>query len=303
MKSKEIAKIYGFKPQEFDDFLEKNQLYMDVLPHGGYIVDDDAEMELVSKFRAMKKEEADKQEENIKREREKLDSIILTTTDNIENRRIVEYCGIMVAFGAYNNAYVGQELLQYFGTASANRTQEFSHAFSSYIEAINGIYNDLKKQAFHRGADAVIGIRPESVTAGSIVCVSLHGTAVKTVPLHDHVNKHNGNEQSENVTSAISCFDDRELKTIDTANNIREDDVEPDDSKTTGVNAGVMENCEICGQEVSNLTNVKVVDPSGIKYLNICNDCIKKYKAVEKNGKYKISSNTTLGSIKKFTHR
>lgn len=107
--------------------------------------------------------------------------MILTTTNNIENFKIIDYLGIVTG-SAYDSSY----------TANGNK-MSFKDMFSMtkyremYTLGLEGIkekaFQDLRDNAIKLGANAVVGIQidVEPLANSSTLLVSITGTAVKVV--------------------------------------------------------------------------------------------------------------------------
>lgn len=96
--------------------------------------------------------------------------MILTTTNSIENFKIVDYLGIVT------------------GVALNEETMSASFSMSKYMKKIQSSVDNVKEQAFQRlqdnakqlGANAVVGIKVEvELTTHNYPMVSVTGTAVK----------------------------------------------------------------------------------------------------------------------------
>jgi len=105
--------------------------------------------------------------------------MILTTTNNIEGFKIIDYVGIVTGT-AYDSSY-----------SSNGRKMSFKDMFSMskyremYTLALEGIkenaFQNLKDNALKLGANAVVGIQidVEPLANSATLLVSITGTAVK----------------------------------------------------------------------------------------------------------------------------
>jgi uncharacterized protein YbjQ (UPF0145 family) len=105
--------------------------------------------------------------------------MILTTTNNIENFKIVDYLGIVTGT-AYNTSY-----------SSKGKSMSFKDMFSTskyyqmYAEGLEALkeqaFQNLKENATKLGANAVVGIQldVEPLANSATLLVSITGTAVK----------------------------------------------------------------------------------------------------------------------------
>jgi len=98
--------------------------------------------------------------------------MILTTTNSIEGKRIVEYKGIVT------------------GVCIKMRKTQMTFSMEKYYQGVEDSINDVKEQAFQNlrdnakkvNANAVVGIKLDmELTAANYVTISLTGTAVTVV--------------------------------------------------------------------------------------------------------------------------
>lgn len=106
-----------------------------------------------------------------------MDKIIVTTTNNIEGKRIVEYKDII--FGEVVN---GVDLIKDF---AAGITNIFGGRSGSYenelVSARENAISELKQRASNIGANAIVGVKVDYETlgqGGSMLMVTVSGTAV-----------------------------------------------------------------------------------------------------------------------------
>ncbi|MGJ8743279.1 YbjQ family protein [Polaribacter sp.] len=105
--------------------------------------------------------------------------MILTTTNNIENFKIVDYLGIVTG-AAYNSSY------SYKGSKMSFKdmfsTAKYYENYTAGLESLKeNAFQKLKENASKLGANAVVGIQLdiEPVANTSTLLVSITGTAVK----------------------------------------------------------------------------------------------------------------------------
>ena len=104
--------------------------------------------------------------------------MILTTTQSIEGRTIVEYKGIVfgeVITGVNFIKDIGAGLRNIFGGQSGSYEKEL-------LDARRSALRDLENRARERGADAVVGIDIDYEVLGpngGMLMVTASGTAVK----------------------------------------------------------------------------------------------------------------------------
>ncbi|TVZ56380.1 uncharacterized protein YbjQ (UPF0145 family) [Lutibacter sp. Hel_I_33_5] len=105
--------------------------------------------------------------------------MILTTTPNIENFKIVDYLGIVTGT-AYNTSY------SYKGNKISFKdmfnTSKYYKAYAEGLESLKEqAFQNLKDNALKLGANAVVGIQldVEPLATSATVLVSITGTAVK----------------------------------------------------------------------------------------------------------------------------
>jgi uncharacterized protein YbjQ (UPF0145 family) len=103
--------------------------------------------------------------------------MIVTTTNNIEGKRIVEYKGIVCG-----EVISGVDFIKDF---AAGLTNFFGGRSKSYedelIQAREGAIEELKQRAWQLGANAIVGIDIDYEVlgqAGNMLMVTASGTAV-----------------------------------------------------------------------------------------------------------------------------
>lgn len=98
--------------------------------------------------------------------------MLITTTDSLEGRRIVEYLGLVSG-----HAIITTDLF----TAHGNYNEALRDAKDDAIGgARDDAIGDLIEAARELGADAVVGIDLDyELVGGSLLMVSANGTAVK----------------------------------------------------------------------------------------------------------------------------
>jgi len=106
-----------------------------------------------------------------------MNEIIVTTTNEIEGKRIMEYKGII--FGEVVN---GVDFIKDF---AAGLTNIFGGRSGSYenelVSARENALNELRQRAYKIGANAIVGVKVDYETlgqAGSMLMVTACGTAV-----------------------------------------------------------------------------------------------------------------------------
>lgn len=105
--------------------------------------------------------------------------MILTTTPNIENFKIVDYLGIVTGT-AYDSSYSIQGKSMSFKDMFS--TAKYYEKYAVALELIKEkAFQNLKDNAHKLGANAVVGIQLdiEPVANSSTLLVSITGTAVK----------------------------------------------------------------------------------------------------------------------------
>jgi uncharacterized protein YbjQ (UPF0145 family) len=103
--------------------------------------------------------------------------MIITTTNNIEGKRIIEYKGIVCG-----EVISGVDFIKDF---AAGLTNFFGGRSKSYedelIQAREGAIEELKQRAWQLGANAIVGIDIDYEVlgqAGNMLMVTASGTAV-----------------------------------------------------------------------------------------------------------------------------
>lgn len=106
-----------------------------------------------------------------------MEKFILTTTNSVEGKKIVEYKGIV-----FGEIVVGINFLKDF---AAGLTNVFGGRSGSYegeiIDAREDALNELRKRAIELGCNAVVGIKMDYETlgeGGTMIMVTVSGTGV-----------------------------------------------------------------------------------------------------------------------------
>lgn len=105
-----------------------------------------------------------------------MSNIILTTTNTIEGRKVVDYKGVI--FGEVVN---GVDFVKDFAAGITNFLGGRSGSYENeLIDARMNALDELKKRAESLGANAVIGIKVdyETLGQGNMLMVTASGTAV-----------------------------------------------------------------------------------------------------------------------------
>lgn len=104
--------------------------------------------------------------------------MILTTTQTIEGRTIIEYKGVV-----FGEVIKGVNFLKDFGASIRDIVGGRSNSYEKeLISARDEALQELKVKAFSMGADAVVGIDIDYEVLGksnSMLMVTASGTAVK----------------------------------------------------------------------------------------------------------------------------
>lgn len=105
--------------------------------------------------------------------------MILTTTNNIENFKIIDYLGIVTGT-AYDSSYTSNGTKMSFKDMFS--MSKYYEKYSLALEAIKEkAFQNLKNNASNLGANAVVGIQldVEPLANSATLLVSITGTAVK----------------------------------------------------------------------------------------------------------------------------
>lgn len=105
--------------------------------------------------------------------------MVLTTTNNIENFKIVDYLGIVTGT-FYGSSYSHKDMKLSF--KDMFNSAKYTEAYMSGIENLKEkAFQNLKENAKKLGANAVVGISLdiETVANSTTMLVSITGTAVK----------------------------------------------------------------------------------------------------------------------------
>jgi uncharacterized protein YbjQ (UPF0145 family) len=105
--------------------------------------------------------------------------MILTTTNNIENFKIVDYLGIVTGT-AYDSSYTANGKKMSFKDMFS--MSKYYEKYSLALESIKEkAFQNLKDNASKLGANAVVGIQldVEPLANSATLLVSITGTAVK----------------------------------------------------------------------------------------------------------------------------
>lgn len=106
--------------------------------------------------------------------------MIITTTSNIEGKKIVDYRGIVVG-EAVMGANIFKDLFASIRDIVGGRSGSYEDELT---KARQIAFQELSQEAYNMGANAVIGVDIDYETVGdkgSMLMVSVNGTAVKVV--------------------------------------------------------------------------------------------------------------------------
>jgi uncharacterized protein YbjQ (UPF0145 family) len=106
-------------------------------------------------------------------------NLLVTTTDRIDGRRIVQYIGVVageVVLGTSLGKDIKASFRGFMGGRSRTYEREIRHARREATREMVRIAEQL-------GADAVVGVRYSYVTVNALVMVAACGTAVRTEEL------------------------------------------------------------------------------------------------------------------------
>ncbi|MNI83050.1 hypothetical protein D3C73_1398240 [compost metagenome] len=106
-----------------------------------------------------------------------MDDIIITTTNQIEGKKVIEYKGII--FGEVVN---GVDFIRDFAAGITNILGGRSGSYENELmSARENALEELRQRAFKKGANAVLGVKVDYETLGqngSMLMVTASGTAV-----------------------------------------------------------------------------------------------------------------------------
>lgn len=102
--------------------------------------------------------------------------MIFTTTNNFENKEIIEYLGVVSGMTySVNYSYKGMSFKDMF-----NMKKYYSQIEAAIEEVKEATFQKLSDNATKLNADAVVGITVDmEISAGGAVMISVTGTAVK----------------------------------------------------------------------------------------------------------------------------
>jgi uncharacterized protein YbjQ (UPF0145 family) len=111
----------------------------------------------------------------------KLASIILTTTQSLENRPAAEYLGVISSEIVMGTGFLSEftaSFADFFGTKSTMFRDKLA-------EAKDAALTDIRNKAHAMGADAILALDLDySVLEHNMLMVVASGTAVRLAPLH-----------------------------------------------------------------------------------------------------------------------
>lgn len=107
-----------------------------------------------------------------------VNSITITTTNNIEGSTILEYLGI-VSGEAVMSVKIFRETFAGIHDVVGGRSGQFEKKFR---EAKKVSIAEMIDQAKENGANAVVGVSVDYEMVGESMMISSHGTSVKVVP-------------------------------------------------------------------------------------------------------------------------
>ena len=104
--------------------------------------------------------------------------MIITTTDHVEGRRVVQYLGIVTG-----EAIIGVNVFRDFFSGIRDIVGGRAGGYQNALgDAREHAFSDLKEKAAKMGADAVIGVDLDYEVLGKengMLMVSINGTAVR----------------------------------------------------------------------------------------------------------------------------
>jgi len=107
------------------------------------------------------------------------DDLVITTTNNVDGFKIVEYFDI-VSGEAVMGANVVRDLFAGVTDIIGGRSGQYEDRFRTAKQLA---LDEMEEEAEHYGANAIVGIRVVYEMVGeSMMMVSAYGTAVKIVP-------------------------------------------------------------------------------------------------------------------------
>jgi len=104
--------------------------------------------------------------------------MILTTTPNIEGKRITEYLGVVTG-ETIVGANIFKDIMAGIRDIVGGRAGAYEKAFRKAREIA---FEEMEQEAAELGADAIVGIDLDTETLGAqggMLMVSVNGTAVK----------------------------------------------------------------------------------------------------------------------------
>lgn len=109
---------------------------------------------------------------------------ILTTANSVEGYRIVEQCGLVFGETVFKHGFLNQLGASVMNTVDSVKwgSREMSGSMSLIENAREYAYNKMINEAKKRGANAIIAIDTDNTFGGSVMYLSLYGTAVKIMP-------------------------------------------------------------------------------------------------------------------------
>ena len=109
---------------------------------------------------------------------------LLTTANSVEGYRIVEQCGLVFGETVFKHGFLNQLGASVMNTVDSVRwgSREMSGSMSLIENAREYAYNKMISEAKKRGANAIIAIDTDNTFGGSVMYLSLYGTAVKIMP-------------------------------------------------------------------------------------------------------------------------
>jgi len=104
--------------------------------------------------------------------------MLLTTTPNVEGKRITQYLGIVTG-ETIVGANIFKDIMAGIRDIVGGRSGAYEQAFRRAREIA---FEEMEQEAAELGADAIVGIDLDTETVGSqgaMLMVSVNGTAVK----------------------------------------------------------------------------------------------------------------------------
>lgn len=178
MKTSEIAAKFGLRKSYLDEIIRANEIEHTIDLFGDTSIKDD----VVDFLLELYYEKLDSLKKSPSNEQVQFDNMILTSASQIDGMRITKQLGLCFGEVILKSSFLDSlsaSFDNFFSSLSFSAT-EMTGSMELLEKARNYAIMRMKKEAFAKGANAIIAIDAETTYGfNSIMHISIYGTAVK----------------------------------------------------------------------------------------------------------------------------